>query len=394
MCGIIAVVRRPSDRPIPSAAEIEALLEASAQALVAVLDRPLVTDVDVVSVAAERAGAADRLLRGLPGLRAMLASSVLRASIENHSLGLEAQVRQFERRLDLEGAAVAGETLEALNAGLISLKDAVWGLRRDRLRAAHEVETLAGVGAGPAAVAVHFSVHQALSALDRLEVRGRDSAGVHLLVRDHGLDLDAPAVRAVLAERARDPLFGSLAVRTPEGHLSFVYKTAAEIGELGDNTRDLRAAIGGDPLLRQALGNDAAEAVVLGHTRWASVGIVSQPNAHPLNSDELDNDAGAYVTAALNGDVDNFADLKAMDGLLIAPEITTDAKVIPTLTSRSLADGDQLERGVPPDREPPRRLRRHRRRFRGGALRSPAGAAGERSGALHRAGRGRLRRGQ
>ena len=114
---------------------------------------------------------------------------------------------QFERRLDLEGAALAGETLEALNAGLIALKDGVWGLRRDRLRAANGVEALAGAGAGPAAVAVHFSVHQALSAIDRLEVRGRDSAGLHLLVRDHGLDLDAPAVRAVLAERAVDPLF-------------------------------------------------------------------------------------------------------------------------------------------------------------------------------------------
>jgi len=38
-------------------------------------------------------------------------------------------------------------------------------------------------------------------------------------------------------------------VRTPGGHLSFVYKAAAEIGELGDNTKALRAAITGDVLL-------------------------------------------------------------------------------------------------------------------------------------------------
>jgi glucosamine--fructose-6-phosphate aminotransferase (isomerizing) len=69
------------------------------------------------------------------------------------------------------------------------------------------------------------------------------------------------------------------------------------------------------------------------------VGIISQPNAHPLNSDEVNERSGAYVTAVLNGDVDNFADLKAAQSLQIADEITTDAKVIPTLISRAMADG-------------------------------------------------------
>ena len=41
----------------------------------------------------------------------------------------------------------------------------------------------------------------------------------------------------------------------------------------------------------------------------------------------------------LNGDVDNYADLTVSDGLAVLPEITTDAKVIPTLMSHGLADG-------------------------------------------------------
>jgi glucosamine--fructose-6-phosphate aminotransferase (isomerizing) len=48
------------------------------------------------------------------------------------------------------------------------------------------------------------------------------------------------------------------------------------------------------------------------------------------------------VTAVLNGDVDNFADLKATESLQIATEITTDAKVIPTLVSRRLGAGEDL----------------------------------------------------
>ena len=132
-----------------------------------------------------------------------------------------------------------------------------------------------------------------------------------------------------------------------DGVLSFVYKAAAEIGELGDNTAALRAAIVDDTLLRRALMSPLSRLAVLGHTRWASVGIISEPNTHPLNSVELEQPGGAlppYVVAALNGDVDNHADLRVAHNLRIAAPITTDAKVIPTLMSRHLDTGvDHVE---------------------------------------------------
>ena len=94
---------------------------------------------------------------------------------------------------------------------------------------------------------------------------------------------------AAIDERSdRTELFTDSAVRRVGDRLSFVYKVAAEIGELGDNTASLRNSIRKDDLLRKALDNDTAEAVVLGHTRWASVGIISEPNAHPVNSDLAD----------------------------------------------------------------------------------------------------------
>ena len=46
------------------------------------------------------------------------------------------------------------------------------------------------------------------------------------------------------------------------------------------------------------------------------------------------------MIGALNGDVDNYADLTALESLEFPPEITTDAKVIPALVSRRLAAGD------------------------------------------------------
>ncbi len=338
MCGIIAVVRRRAGAgPLPASDELLALLEPVPTLVAMARDGGGDADLDA---AAGHLSRLDAALRGVAGVRALLADRALVATVDTITEGLERTVEGLER--DLDEGRVPTSDLEAFNAALVRVKDALWAVRHDRLRAAAAVEDLAGAGAGAAAVAGFLSIHQALSALDRLEVRGRDSAGLAVTVRRHGLDLDGPGLEPVIAARAADPLFGDGSVRTPDGHLVFVYKAAAEIGELGDNTRALRSSIRGDTLLHQALSGDDPEALVLGHTRWASVGIMSSPNAHPLDSGEVDAPGGPFFTAVLNGDVDNFADLKAAEGLRIAAEITTDAKVIPTLASRHLAVGGDL----------------------------------------------------
>lgn len=336
MCGIIAVVRRRSDRVASSIDDLLLRLDLAQAAL----DPSFDGLTERLSTAAEHLTGVDHDLRGVPGLMAMAADPAGAAALAHRVATLTAAADRVEAALDSGDAAIAlaAGALEETNAALIRCRDAVWAIGRDRLRAVEQVHLLSGPEISDAGRAVLFSVHQALSALDRLEVRGRDSAGLELQLTGHGLDPAAPAVAALLEQRS-DPSFASGAARLVDGVLVVVHKAAAEIGELGDNTAALRAALRSDELLQLALASTEVDAVVLGHTRWASIGIISEPNAHPQCSEELEGPAGPLVTGVLNGDVDNYADLTAAESLRIAPEITTDAKVIPTLMSRRLAEG-------------------------------------------------------
>lgn len=337
MCGIIAVLRQRSERAPLEPRQIEAELDAVAALLG---DERTAATIDAAAAKIEEI---DTALKGPQGIYCLISHPELATRVPSDLASVEAWLQDIEAELDSDEVQLDTVELEHTNAALVRLKDAVWAVTRDRLTTAERVGELAGAEPSRAAIETFSSVQIALSAINRLEVRGRDSAGLHLLVSGHGLDLDQPDVRELIEARDENPLYVSRAVRTPRGLLSFVYKAAAEIGELGDNVRALRAEILDDPLLRRALAADSAQTVVLGHTRWASVGMVSQPNAHPLNHEEDGRADGPYVVAALNGDVDNYSDLAEQSGLALPPEITTDAKVIPTLTSRAMAEGQEFD---------------------------------------------------
>ncbi|MCC6783518.1 MAG: SIS domain-containing protein [Planctomycetes bacterium] len=343
MCGIIAVLRRRSPRATPERRDIEAPIR-SAFAVDLSLDAEKLEP--ALQAAADRLSQVDRLLRGPAGIRCLIENEELADLLGRELRAFDAKIEALEGDLDRGTRAWSGSQVEAVNRRLIELRDAAWAVHRDRLRTARAVMELAGETRSAAAIEAYAAIQIAMSGLDRLEVRGRDSAGLHVLVENHSLPLDHQDVQAAIAQRSADPLFRSGSVRVSRGGavLGFVYKRSAEIGELGDNVAAIRAAIRGDRLLRAALSAPQAEVTVLAHTRWASVGIISEPNAHPLDSAEVDRAEQDYVVGVLNGDVDNHVALVREAGLAFPVEITTDAKVIPALVARHMGEGlDRLE---------------------------------------------------
>ena len=349
MCGIVGILMRPHPEPaIDSRELLEGLAAAGRAAEAAVRDcghAEAQALAESLTAAASGLAAWDRRLRARPSVRALVRDEALRTAIADALRPCSAAVNRLAAGLD-DGAGRFGDVdLEAVNRAAAALADAEWAIRRDRLRTAAEVGALAPAGAGDAGLDVLIAVQQAFSSLDRLEIRGRDSAGLFLLLSGHGLHPDDPAIRSALDGRAGDPLFGHRAVQLAGGRIGLVYKCAEEIGELGDNVRFLRDAVASDPLLAAALGSPDVEAAVLGHTRWASVGRINEANAHPLNDAEAggadaEGQPPPRVVAAINGDIDNHADLTVLENLEFDSRITTDAKVMPVLMSRRLAGGD------------------------------------------------------
>ncbi len=284
MCGIIAVVRRRSERNVPGADAVVAKLVASAGDLAPSLENLA----GRLESAAALLGEVDVLLRGVAGLSALIDDPSLRADVRLRSEALGEAADAVESMLDGPevGASFQTGEIEAMNAALIRCRDSIWAISRDRLRAAEQVSGLApGARRSPRPRRrwACGSVQHPPGALGAGPARGQGArlggpgaagnrtrpgpgfAGRHC--RDR-----APE-RSVLRLRVRSVGSGDVLV--------IVHKAAAEIGELGDNTAALRDALRADELLQAALASPDVDAVVLGHTRWASIGIISEPNAHP-----------------------------------------------------------------------------------------------------------------
>ena len=121
--------------------------------------------------------------------------------------------------------------------------------------------------------------------------------------------------------------------------LEFRGYDSAGIALLEEEELDYVRAVGNLTNLKRAVGTNGSHATTgLGHTRWATHGMVNEENAHPLTGCEE-----GKLAIVLNGIVENYRELKAeleAGGHRFSSE--TDAEVVAHLLE-TFYDGDLVE---------------------------------------------------
>lgn len=262
---------------------------------------------------------------------------------------------------------LSSDTADAMSGRIEKLKDAAWGIDRELIANIDKINALYGPGLtqiNGLALSALKQINAALNSIDRLEVRGRDSAGISLLFVTDG-NVFADFIQGLnqfgLAETFQQRLNpdilknGSIQVREPDNSensknatICFTYKVAEEIGRLGDNTKFIRQQIQTDPVLQRILSLPRLFHTIITHTRWASVGDINEANCHPMDHLGLNGtpDPAGIIHACLNGDIDNFQELKKeheASGFFIPEEISTDTKIIPVHVASYIRKGLTVE---------------------------------------------------
>ncbi|MBW1615577.1 MAG: SIS domain-containing protein [Deltaproteobacteria bacterium] len=243
----------------------------------------------------------------------------------------------------------AKKDAEKIYSAISKLKDIRWALISELISNIDKVKKLVNYNNNPAiAQVVAFQkINSVLNSIDRLEVRGRDSAGISIAFTYDKKNFEkfklllTPEEKRRLSERTetKEILNGSVTLNTSLNNkisITFIYKVAAEIGKLGDNTTFLRNEITKDNVLQKAGAVKYIYNSVISHTRWASVGGINESNCHPIDFNLGDiKDKNKNINICLNGDIDNYIQLKS-EFEKNGEKIDSDTKIIPLLIKKYL----------------------------------------------------------
>ncbi|MFA7480959.1 MAG: SIS domain-containing protein [Vulcanimicrobiota bacterium] len=302
-------------------------------------------------------------LKEFSSIQQVGSSAEHRAQVESWADSLsqweECCTRYVENAQDLDSGQ-----LEEWNRILVQGRDLTWAVKEDVLAlVGHFEKLLLDRAVTQERLFQAWKLVVTLENIGRMEVRGRDSCGVCCRISiskeqyDEFLSRLDEEQRIVWDQRRKPQDFVNQAIRVLPSEetvqVLFSYKVAQEVGALGDNVRALYEDISGDDFFWSLVDHKGCASVIYSHSRWASNGIISQPNCHPVDEStcspggEYGNLSGHMTTVCVNGDVDNYQGLKARieaeKGRSISPDIGTDAKIVPVLFDYFLAESETVK---------------------------------------------------
>ena len=298
------------------------------------------------------------LEQAIAGLRefgpwaALWNDSAKRAILADSAAFLSAFETDTKKAVTESNPPLSTSLIESWNALWVRIRDIAWTMEKEVLASLDRARSIIPERYQKTPNLSAWKIATVLENIGRLEVRGRDSLGICVEVhfaRRSECDILmkgwANTQAQTLSERLSHRDLRNYTIRYDMGAATpsflFVYKTAKEIGALGDNVQALRKYIADDNFLWEALSVPDAKVNVWSHTRWASNGIISEPNCHPVDElcydDPSESQRTYWIAAACNGDVDNVRDLAqqlhSKTGQRIAKNITCDTKIIPVLVN-------------------------------------------------------------
>jgi glucosamine--fructose-6-phosphate aminotransferase (isomerizing) len=282
---------------------------------------------------------------------------------------VEKESRLVGRRTDALGVS----DVDLVAGRIEKLKDVAWSIDFEIISNINKIKRLTRHMPQPpdsVSLPLFKDLNAVLNSLDRLEVRGRDSAGISILKIFHRKEFEAfkqhldnyggqlgVDLLTQLKNRSSGEILLNNSIRMNSFEpasgentvsIAFTYKVAAEIGSLGDNVNFLRRQIQNDLILQILSAIPCQSYSISTHTRWASVGAITEANCHPVDNMKSNYPSGdeAVIHVCLNGDIDNYQRLKsdlAIKGILFNDTISTDTKIIPLQIEKYLNEGNEIE---------------------------------------------------
>jgi glucosamine--fructose-6-phosphate aminotransferase (isomerizing) len=272
------------------------------------------------------------------------------------------------RDLNLRMGLLGKTELASVSERLEVLRDAAWSLEKESLGNIKKVHNLLQnheTRPSFSTLVIFKKINAVLNSIDCLEVRGRDSTGISIFFGLEKADFE-PFLKALRINNKDKDLTAEFKKRSEYDVLvnrgisvsdtgnneqndavviiALTYKVAAEIGSLGDNINYIRRQVMEDPILHLLAGFPGKYNTISAHTRWASIGAITEPNCHPVDNKTIggNHNGCGIIHVCLNGDIDNYRVLKTEyeeGGGSIHQDISTDTKIIPLQIEKYLNSG-------------------------------------------------------